>query len=313
MKFVLSFLIMSTIWAESTAQQNKPVNPSIDKDLLCLIQPTDSIHDSLPEMKYIPDTSELYKQAIQIVNQSILKEFIELHFYVQQYLKNTGQDSIIEPAYIALTNNQGGYARKGFVIRKGNTLLYKKETPYVDILASYVKADVNHLMSITQLYPHELGHVMYRLLSEDSTTPQSKSVDMHYFSIITNYSTAFNEGFSEHLENLARKYEPDTSIKNGIFDDLDRVAVNSNNKIKGFRNDFKYPIRLGYYKAGMVLWYQQYEDYKRYAHSISGSVRWLNNTVPVSGSEDRLTYRNSGVTMDSTRLRNQVQLFKTEG
>nr|NQU93780.1 helix-hairpin-helix domain-containing protein [Bacteroidota bacterium] len=313
MKLLLSVLVTVCLFGQSIAQIGDNSKKNCLKQKLTLIQPTNILHDGFPEMEILADTSQIYKSASEIINRSILIEFVDLYYHVQHYLKNTGKIDETEPAYLALTQNQGGYARKGFVIHIDDTLLYKKETPYVDIVTSSIRSGSDRLMSFTQLYPHELSHVLYRLLSADTAQPNSKSVDMHYFSIITDYSTAFNEGFAEHLENLARIYEPDTIIKNGINRDIWKIGMESKRKITGFENDYRYPCRLGFYKAGMLLWYQQYEDFKRYDHSVSGSIKYLNSTLSVSNPEDRLTFRNSGVKMDTTQLRNQVQQLKTEG
>lgn len=312
-KYLLSFLFIFYFFGLIIAQVSDNEIKNDIKGQLILVQPTDAFYDEFPEMEIMADTSQLYGSTFEIFNQSILCEFVDLYSYVQQYLKNTGKIQNTEPAYLALTENQGGYARKGFVIHREDSLIYKKETPYIDIVTSNIYSGADRLMSVTQLYPHELGHVIYRLLSADSSEPLSRSVDMHYFSIITDYNTAFNEGFSEHLENLARIYEQDTVIKRGIFQDVEKIGLDSKSKIAGFEKDFKYPFRLGFYKAGMILWYQQYEDFKRYNHSVSGLIKYLNGTCSVSNSEDRLTFRNAGVKMDSSQLRNEVQLLKTEG
>jgi hypothetical protein len=168
-------------------------------------------------------------------------------------------------------------------------------------------------MSVTQLFPHEMAHVIFRLLSpEDSLAYNSRSVDMHYFSIITDYPTAFNEGFAEHMENVARHFEENDSIRSGIEEDLKRIEESSGHAIDGFTRDFTHPFRMGFYKAGMINWYQKYEDYKRSEHAISGRVRFKNKSLALKNVEDRLSYRNAGLEEEDA-VRNTVQFHSTEG
>ena len=169
-------------------------------------------------------------------------------------------------------------------------------------------------MSFTQLYPHEMGHVFLHLLCpEDSLANNTKNVDMHFFSLVTDYSTAFNEGFAEHLENVSRAFEKNENIKSGILAEVEKIGHSSKQSIKGFERDFTYPFRLGYYKASMLAWYQKYEDYKRYTQAHSGDIRYKNETLTLSNIEDQLTFRNAGVILNKNKQRNLVQLHSTEG
>jgi hypothetical protein len=136
---------------------------------------------------------------------------------------------------------------------------------------------------------------------------------MHFFSVITDYSTAFNEGFAEHIENVSRTFETNDSIKSGILADAEHIGKSSIPSISGFERDFKYPIRLGYYKAAMLNWYQKFEDYKRYQHVVNGTIRYKSASIELSNKEDQLTYRNSGVKFNNTITRNLVQMHATEG
>ena len=136
---------------------------------------------------------------------------------------------------------------------------------------------------------------------------------MHYFSVRTDYSTAFNEGFAEHIENVSRIYEKNEDIKKGIFADIERVKVQSKFAITGFENDFLYPFRIGYFKMSMPIWYQKYENLKRYEHVKNGTIKFLNTTLELDDVEDQLMIRNSGIRQNKNELRNYVQMLSTEG
>lgn len=307
---VIPFLLAIT----SFSQESVPFTVSArDFQKIILVQPTGNYVDKYPEMVIIPDTSSLYLSTMNIIENSVINEILDLHLLAQVYLKNEDSTRKIEPAYLALTENQGGWAKTGFYLLQDGEQIDMTETPYVDLIQKTVSGDQNKLMSVTQLYPHELGHILYSLLSwNDFTDPEHRNVDMHYFTVITDYATAFNEGFAEHLENIARLEEKNNQIKQGIFSDITKIREDSPKYIRGFENDFLYPFRLGYYKTSMVIWFQKYEDYRRHAHAISGEIKYKNISPKFNDIEDRLSFRNAGVAYGD-EPRNILQAISTEG
>jgi hypothetical protein len=311
-------LFLLLIWLSFTnlfPQQTTPLKDiSQDINKIVLMQATGEFVNGQPEMILMADSSDLYNTIMDNIESSFVSDFMDLYFLAQSYLYNIGEIDDIESAYLALTENQGGYAKKGFSLKTGEGNLNKENTPYVDITTSAATAELNKLMSFSQLYPHEMGHVLFHLLSpEDSTGSNTFSVDMHFFSLVTDYSTAFNEGFAEHIENLSRILEPNQKIKSGILNDIEKIEGASVQAIKGFEMDYKNPFRLGYYKASMLNWYQKYEDYKRHVHALNGDIRYKNSSIETFSIEDQLTFRNSGVKIDNDVFRNIVQLHSTEG
>ena len=281
--------------------------------MIVLMEPTGEKIDGYPEMQILSDTSALYKNVHAIIDSSAIDEILDLYYLAQVYLKNTGKIDHIEPPYLALTENQGGYAKRGFYLMKDGKLIDHSQTSYVDLLQSTVLQEPDGLMSFTQLYPHELGHVLYGAIARpDTGDAVHRSVDMHYFPVITDYAIAFNEGFAEHMENISRLYERNEKIVNGIQADIHKIAKHSPRLISGFENDLQYPLRLGYFKASMITWFQQYEDFRRYEHALSGIIKYRNATPYFKDPEDRLSFRNAGLVY-SDEIRNIVQALSTEG
>jgi len=280
---------------------------------LVVLKPTGESIDGLPVVQVVADTTHLYQNVSRIFRNSFVLESIKWYFLAENYLKNKGELTAIEPAYLVLSQNDGGFAKVGFHIKGDDGLVDKSRVPYIDLVEGRIAGNQNRLMSVTQLYPHEMGHVLYGLLNRTKEDETSRSVDMHYFSIRTDYSTAFNEGFSEHIENIARITEKNDSIRNGIFSDLQRIGDKSQHAISGFRKDLLHSFRFGYYKMSMPIWYQKFEDFKRHEHGLNGTVRYQNAGLDLRNIEDQLTYRNSGVRQNTGELRNYVQMLSTEG
>lgn len=308
MKNYLTLLVLIPVITFS-----QQLSSEFENSNLILLRPTGNEIDSLVEMEIIQDTTQLAIELNKIAENSAVKNVLELHDLLQIYLKNTSGKTI-EPAYLALTQNQGGFAKKGFVLNVDGQLTKKSNSYYVDIKESSLDQPASSLMSITQLYPHELGHILFRLLSEnDSIVPDSKNVSMHFFSMITDYQIAFNEGFAEHMENISRFYEKNQEIIDGINSDTTRIAQKSALAIAGFKKDFLNPWRIGYYKMSMLVWYQQFEDYKRFIYPIDGKSKYLNQQIVSSNNQNNLIYRNSGVATNDQMIRNQVQTLASEG
>jgi hypothetical protein len=281
---------------------------------LVVMQPTGEQVDRLPLMQAVPDTAGLYRETIELVERSFMGEVIDLYFMTQNYLVNTGRLPHHEPAYMALTQEQGGFARTGFYLLENGRRIDKRQVRYVDIIEKSVREDPARLMSITQLYPHEMGHLIYGLLSSDTARQsESRQVDIHYFPIITDYATAFSEGFAEHFENAARLYEPDDAIKAGIFADIEQKKKQVQHPGRALARDYLLPFRPGFYRASMILWYQKLEDLRRYTQAMDMSVRLKNAALGLKHQENELSFRNSGVRQQGGVLRNRVQALATEG
>ena len=86
-----------------------------------------------------------------------MKDALNLYYLAAVYLKNKNELSTIEPAYLALSKNDGGFAKVGFYLKEGSGQIEKANVPYIDLVESRIKGPHNRLMSITQLYPHEMG------------------------------------------------------------------------------------------------------------------------------------------------------------
>lgn len=261
----------------------------------------------------------------QLFETTFIREMIPAHDLVQEMLKSDDESYIKEPLYLLLSGKMGGFPRMGFYLKNEKGILDKTRVPYVDIVDA--TEDYGRLSSITQIYPHELAHIWYRLLSEkDPEKADSYSSDIHYFSIVTDYGKAFNEGYAESFENLSRRHETNSLVKEGTEKDVRRLEEYFPRYIRGFEKDFRWPLRIGYYRVSMIFWFQQLEDYKRYIWAVEGKAKYQSAAgsgqlvvgsqyafTPIADPGSRITFRNACVSFDSTRIFNPAQTASNEG
>jgi len=200
------------------------------------------------------------------------------------------------------------------VLIENGKKIKKAKTNYVDIKESHIRSDLGKLMSFTQLFPHELGHnfeSLFMLHSKENEV--SRNVQMHYFSIVTDYNTAFNEGFAEHFENASRYFETNKQIKKGIQSDVEHLSSSLESKKSGFLRDFTFPFRINFYRATTLFWFQPFENLKRYQWVENGNIKFKTKGLAIGDADKAILYRNTGVFSDEKQLRNLVQALSTEG
>lgn len=277
-----------------------------------LLRPTGDAKEDLPVFRKYSENTANKRVVEKLFETTFMKSAVRLYFLAQNYLNSQGILTEHEPAYLLLSNHAGGYARRDFYLKSEGGLLDKTGVWYVD----YVKNDdeeEDHSGSMTQIYPHEMGHVIYHMLCGNLDEHLPAAVDVHFVSITTDFRMAFNEGFAEHFENISVENETDEVYKNNILSDLKRQKKSIKNDRRGYHRDFVYPLRLGYYRMTMLFWYQKFEDIKRHEWTVNGNIRFKNASIRSRNIEKALFYRNSGVMQDRSESRNLQQALATEG
>ena len=242
-----------------------------------------------------------------IYNKSFIKKSVKLYGEAQQYsdLKN-------EELYLAFKKNSGCYGRIGFYLKKGGKFYDKTKSPYIELSSGQLDGRYNTLDSITQIFPHEMGHILYSITVSNYEDTNQNAVDMHYSNIITEYSTAFNEGFGEHFQVISRMYEENQQIKNGIYDDIERKKSNIGSILNSGSRDFLLPLRLDYYREISPFWQQKYENLKRHELGLSGDGKYKNLSYDFRDTEKTILYRNMGFSQNKSQMRSIEQSLSTE-
>ncbi|HST20399.1 MAG TPA: helix-hairpin-helix domain-containing protein [Blastocatellia bacterium] len=105
------------------------------------------------------------------------------------------------PLYLLLSNEEGGYARQGFWLRdlRGDERFVP--AGYVDLI---VDARSVKQGDFEEIFTHELAHLILRTIL--GPLPLAPSCNMHQSIAITDYPTAFDEGYAEHFQPLVRDH-----------------------------------------------------------------------------------------------------------
>ncbi len=276
-----------------------------------ILQPADSVIDGLPVLQVLNKGDTVAQIVYHLFQDSYMGTAVRYYYFAQYYLMNAARLEKTEPAYLLLSTNQGGFPRSGFHLLVEDSIIDKSETPYIELVKGNTKPE-DHLGSMTQIYPHEMGHIIYSMLSEDVDSLLPGGVDIHYATLTTDYSTAFNEGFAMHFENMARKYDPNAGRRDAILADFEDVKKDVKWKTGGFERDFKWPLRYGFYRLSMLEWFQKLEDIKRFEWVNDNRMKFENTSALFRNPEKSLYYRNSGISHTSS-IRPVQQSLATEG
>ncbi len=98
------------------------------------------------------------------------------------------------PTVLLVSQEEGGFARRGFWLeRSGGPPAWHPE-PYVNMV---IDADSVRSGEFEEIFAHESGHVLLRRLLP--RLPSGYSRTRHGSLVVTDYPTAFDEGFAIHF------------------------------------------------------------------------------------------------------------------
>lgn len=304
-KIVLSLLTILIVFSNINAQSPVVSN----KSLFVLLKPIGT-KGKLPICKPFDKNSTEYKMAKRLFDSTYLRQTLRLYQFVNQYQFNKGKIKQMEPAYLLLSGQEGGFARTGFILKEGNKETVKEKTPFVDLARLPKKAEDNgHL---TMIFPHESGHVFQRMLTATPEPLSTASIDMHYFSLTTDYFTAFSEGFAEHFEVSSYQNEAHKATRQSIEKELAHSRSSLSLKQEAFVRDYTWPLRISFYRLSMLSWFQPLENLRRIDLAMSGDIKYANKPGYFNDVEQNILFRNTGILRD-TKLRSEANANATEG
>jgi len=149
------------------------------------------------------EESALTQHVRAVLETSFAQQVLRLDRYARNLLlrePGRGEEQRLkEPMYLLLSGEEGGFARYGFWLedpRGGRRLV---RAGYVDLVVG--EEDITD-GNLEEIFSHELGHLILKsLLGAINGGPSRK---MHQSMTVTDYPTAFDEGYAEHFQPLVR-------------------------------------------------------------------------------------------------------------
>lgn len=253
-------LVMTIIWAGSTAAGTE--------SSLVVLKDTGRERDGLPVVEPHPEAAKW--EAVLCSGYS--GKLLRLYALEQEYLRRkTG--TCVEPAYLVLSQRQGGFPRFGFYLND----VKKADAGWVDLHES--SAVSGRFGAMDQIFPHELLHVMlHQLIGE---FPMSGANQVHAVGVRTDPVIAFDEGFAEHAQILAvddPQAAADTKalIENGALEHRARADVHR------YVNDLSHwymPCKPS--QMRFLIWFSRSEQVLRY-HAVKANEFARESPVPDS-------------------------------
>jgi hypothetical protein len=111
------------------------------------------------------------------------------------------------PTWLYLSLEDGGFARRGFWLIEKGARRYVDE-PFIDIVVDEASIADG---AFEELFAHEMGHVFLRRLLPK--LPYGYSRTPHSSLAVTDYPTAFDEGFAIHFQGLARRLTVNAGLR----------------------------------------------------------------------------------------------------
>lgn len=226
------------------------------------------------------EKSNLYKK----VHAQLSFPFHQSALRLNQCTRNLMKDTM-GPNVLFLSDNEGGFAKKGIRIKAHDGIKDYKDLNYVDLVLDEERVDEGEL----HIFTHELGHVMMNNIIDN--LPSGKNTKQHISVGITDYYTAFSEGWAIQFERLA-------------YDSIPFYKKSSDSK-------------YDYNKEILKLW-QCEADSKIRLEGVLKNIFINKKLIPdidisTMDIKDMIILEHTSPIFDKTRLKNAQEMLSNEG
>jgi DNA uptake protein ComE-like DNA-binding protein len=166
------------------------------------------IQSAAPDGRLYPvfrpaEDSAFIERVRKVMETSFAQQVLRLDRYVRDRMLGDpiegGRERWKEPMYLLLSGEEGGFARFGFWLEDPHAGKRLVSAGYVDLVVD--EEDIKD-GNLEEIFSHELGHLILKsLLGEINSGPSRK---MHQSMTVTDFPTAFDEGYAEHFQPLVR-------------------------------------------------------------------------------------------------------------
>jgi hypothetical protein len=223
-----------------------------------ILSPTGEVRDGLLVLKRHPDPAP----AASVLSRGFSGRLLGLYAMEQEFLRQkTGRTP--EPAYLALSDRQGGFPQFGFYLGDEK----KTGAGWVDLHRSSNLS--GRFGAMDQIFPHELLHVITRQLAGEPRS--SGGNQMHAIGVRSDAVNAFAEGFAEHAQILAVDDEDAMEETRRLPGDT-VLRAQADRAIQAYARDLSHtwwPIQPS--RMRFLLWWGQSEQVQRY-HAVKANL-----------------------------------------
>ena len=294
-------ILLATISWSAAALSPSGTN---EPPLFVVLADTGVKRDGLPVLKPAPEA----RRCREVLEQGFSGRLLRLYRYVQTH-RFRRDGTPIEPAYLALTGNQGGFPCFGFFLDEAP----KRGVAYIDLYRT--SALSGRFGAMDQIFPHELTHVIVRQLAGEA--PEGGANQMHAIGVRTDPQTAFNEGFAEVAQVLAVDDEDAVPETRALVTDT-RTAQHAESQFQQYGRTLTAawaPAPRG--RLTFPFWFSQSEQVLRY-HAVKVNRFAFEPPVPdrlLRGPDVYRAYLIANVVPGdpSGSRKSQGQMLSTEG
>lgn len=302
---IITMLILTTTVIRSQIPLSSPI----------FLLPAGEEKEGQPVFRIMTSKDAEYRKARQLFDRGFVNHVVTLYKMAQQYQVTHGKLSRVEEAYLAFTSNNGGFARTGFWLQTEKGLEHKANAGYVDLHKNCLGSERDEVAAPPQIFNHEMGHLILNVLT---LTPEdqrgSHTLLMHYFTTVTDYVTAFDEGFAEHLQYLTYEFERNKKVKDTIESELRHLKMKIPHTLYGYERDYNLPLRMGFFTATMPLWYQKVENIRRYSFITNNWAKMPARIAQgITSKKNYIQYRNASVWPSPAKKYTYAQSMSVEG
>jgi hypothetical protein len=226
-------------------------------ELLVVLAPTGQTRDGLPVLT----RHQAGERVVAVLMRGFSGRLLRLYALEQAFLSRvTGRAP--EPAYLLLSDRQGGFPQFGFYLDG----VKKADAGWVDLLRSSTLS--GRFGAMDQIFPHELLHVIVRQLAGQPR--ESGSNQIHAIGVRTDPVNAFGEGFAEHVQVMSVD-DPDAVPETAALRGDGDVRTRAEREFAGYGRELAatfLPVRPS--QMRFLLWFSQGEQVLRY-HAVKAN------------------------------------------
>lgn len=268
-------MILSTLFAAVFLAQaaGNPAAARADAPLV-ILSDTGATRDGLPVVTVHPEPA----RHAAVLTRGYSRRVLRLYALVQRFVR---PDAAPQPAYLVLSDNQGGFPRFGMFLDRP-----LPEAAYIDL---HRRSDLSgRAGAMDQIFPHELLHVIVRDLAGDPA--EGHATQVHAIGVRTDRVTAFNEGFAEHGQVMAIDDPDAVPETRAVATDMATRAWAFDN-LAGYRRALTARWSLApKHRMTFPFWFSQSEQVLRY-HAVRENLFAREPDVPQRLFDDRGAYR----------------------